>query len=274
MPELPEAETIVRDLRRRVVGSTITGTSIPRPDILAPPLTTRRIQARLRDRRIAATSRRAKKVILELDDAPRIVIHLGMTGRVMTSDAPGAPALRHIVARFRLDDGRLILFDDARRFGLLELVEPGDWPAWSAALGPEPLSADFTPESLFRGLRASTMPVRNWLLDQKRVAGIGNIYACEALFRAGLRPARRARSLTRRQAAALHGALRDVLREAIRARGTTLRDYRDGRGGRGAFQARLGVYDREGEPCLACAAPVRRVVLSNRSAFYCPGCQR
>ena len=273
MPELPEAETIVRDLRRRVVGATITGASLPRPDILIPPLTPRRTAARVRGHRIAATARRAKKVILELDDGSRVVIHLGMTGRVMTADAPGADALRHIVARFRLGDGHDILFDDARRFGRLEIVEPPAWPAWSAALGPEPLSGDFTAESLFRGLRASSTPVRNWLLDQKRIAGIGNIYACEALFRAGVRPTRRARTLTRRQAAALHTALRDVLREAIRARGTTFRDYRDARGGRGAFQARLHVYDRAAEPCPVCTTPVRRVVLSNRSAFFCPTCQ-
>lgn len=274
MPELPEAETIVRDLRRRVVGSTITGASIPRPDILRPPLTPRRAAARIRGHRIAATARRAKKVILELDDESRIVIHLGMTGRVMTADAPGAAALRHIVARLRLGDHRDILFDDARRFGRLEIVEPPAWPDWSAALGPEPLSDDFSAESLFRGLRASATPVRNWLLDQKRVAGIGNIYACEALFRAGVRPTRRARRITRRQATSLHAALRDVLHDAIRARGTTFRDYRDARGGHGAFQTRLAVYDREGEPCLVCSTPIRRTVLSNRSAFFCPTCQR
>ncbi|MGD8276592.1 MAG: bifunctional DNA-formamidopyrimidine glycosylase/DNA-(apurinic or apyrimidinic site) lyase [Gemmatimonadota bacterium] len=274
MPELPEAETIARDLRRRVVGSTITGTSVPKPDILAPPLTPRRTSARLRGRRITATARRAKKVILELDDANRIVIHLGMTGRVMTSDATGAGDLRHIVTRLRLRDGRDILFDDARRFGLIEIVDADAWPEWSAALGPEPLSGDFSTETLFRGLRASSTPVRNWLLDQKRVAGIGNIYACEALFRAGIRPTRRARTITRRQATALHTALRSVLREAIRARGTTFRDYRDARGGRGAFQARLAVYDRETEPCFTCDTPIRRTILSNRSAFYCPACQR
>jgi formamidopyrimidine-DNA glycosylase len=274
MPELPEAETIVRDLRRRVVASTITGASVPRPDILRAPLTPRRAAARLRGRRILATARRAKKVILELDDGGRIVIHLGMTGRVLTSDAPAAGELHHIVTRIRLLDGRDILFDDARRFGRLEIVEADAWPEWSAALGPEPLSPQFTADELFRGLRASATPVRNWLLDQKRVAGIGNIYACEALFRAGVRPTRRARTLTRRQAAALHTALRDVLSEAIRARGTTFRDYRDASGGRGAFQARLGVYDREGEPCFTCASPIRRVVLSNRSAFFCPTCQR
>jgi formamidopyrimidine-DNA glycosylase len=274
MPELPEAETIVRDLRRRVVGRTIAGTSVPRRDILAPPLTPQRLSARLRGRRITATARRAKKVILELDDGNRAVIHLGMTGRVMTSDTSGAAALHHVVARIRLDDGREIVFDDARRFGLLEIVESRAWPQWSAALGPEPLSDDFTADSLYRGLRASITPVRNWLLDQKRVAGIGNIYACEALFRAGVRPTRRARTLTRRQAVALHAALREVLVDAIRARGTTLRDYRDARGGRGAYQARLGVYDREHRPCPVCASPVRRTVLSNRSAFFCPTCQR
>jgi len=274
MPELPEAETIARDLRRRVVGSTIARVDVPRPDILAAPLDPRRLRVALHGHRIAGCSRRAKKVVLTLEDDRRIVIHLGMTGRVMTSDVEPADDLRHIVVRIGLDDGRVILFDDARRFGRLELVDPADWPAWSAALGPEPLSAAFTADSLLAGLRRSTTPVRNWLLDQKRVAGIGNIYACEALFRAGVRPARRARSLTRREAAALHAAIRDVLREAIRARGTTFRDYRDAEGGRGAFQQRLAVYDREGLPCFACSRPIRRTVLANRSAFHCPRCQR
>lgn len=274
MPELPEAETIVRDLRRRVVGSAITRIAVPRPDVLVPPLDTRRLQAGLHGHRIAGCSRRAKKVVLSLEDDRRIVIHLGMTGRVMTSDAAPAAELRHVVVRIGLEDGRAILFDDARRFGRLEILDPADWPAWSAALGPEPLSAAFTADSLLSGLRRSISPIRNWLLDQKRVAGIGNIYACEALFRAGVRPARRARSLTRREAAALHAAIRDVLREAIRARGTTFRDYRDAEGGRGAFQQRLAVYDREGLPCFACSRPIRRTVLANRSAFHCPGCQR
>lgn len=274
MPELPEAETIARDLRRRVLGASVLRASIPRPDILARPLTARRLSARVRGRTIRNSLRRAKKVVLVLDNDRRIVIHLGMTGRVMTSDTPAASGLRHIVARFDLGDGRAILFDDARRFGLVELVEGAEWDRWSRAFGPEPLSPSFSPDYLLAALRTSRAPVRNWLLDQKRIAGIGNIYACEALFRAGVRPRRRALRITRREATALHEGIRDVLRAAIRARGTSFRDYRDGRGHRGGFQERLDVYDREGQPCNSCATPIRRVVFGGRSAFYCPHCQR
>lgn len=274
MPELPEAETIVRDLRHRVVGAAIVRVSVPRPDILARGLTARGLSTRVRGRTIRASVRRAKKVVLVLDGDRRIVIHLGMTGRVMTSDAPPASGLQHIVVRLGLDDGRAILFDDARRFGLVEVVDEADWARWSDAFGPEPLSPAFTPDYLLAALRESRAPVRNWLLDQKRVAGIGNIYACEALFRAGVRPRRRAQYITRREATDLHGGIRDVLRAAIRARGTSFRDYRDARGRRGGFQERLDVYDREDLPCHHCDTLVRRVIFGGRSAFYCPRCQR
>ena len=274
MPELPEAETIVRDLRARIPGGIIARVSVKRPDVLHTGLTPAAFGRRLRGRTITGVSRRGKNVVIELDAGLRLVINLGMTGRVVTSDAARAGELRHIAASLHLRDGRAVLYDDARRFGDLDLRDERGWIARDAELGVEPLSDAFTAERLHALTRTSISPIRNWLLDQKRIAGVGNIYAIEALFRAGVRPTRRARTLRRRETAALRDTLRSVLQESIDARGTTISDYRDAAGERGGFDTRLRVYDRLGEPCITCGTRIRRVVLSNRSAFYCPSCQR
>lgn len=274
MPELPEAETIVRDLRARVTGATIVGAKVRHSDILDPPLSPRRLASGLRGRRISGVSRRGKNVILELQDGFRLAINLGMSGRVVTSDAARAGDLRHVAVTLPLDDGRAILYDDARRFGRLTLHTPESWRIRDASLGLEPLSDAFTAKRFHALTRVSAVPIRNWLLDQRRVAGVGNIYANEALFLAGIRPTRRARTLTRSEAARLRDALRDVLARAIRARGTTFSLYRDASGEEGGFYPSLAVYDRVGEPCPRCASPIKRIVLTNRSAFYCPICQR
>jgi formamidopyrimidine-DNA glycosylase len=274
VPELPEAETIVRDLRARVTGGTVARVAVRRPDVLHRGLSPARLDRGLRGRSITGVSRRGKNVVLELEGELRLVVNLGMTGRLVTSDAAGAAALRHIAVALHLVDGRAILYDDARRFGDLDLRDAEGWAARDAELGVEPLDAGFTAERLYELTRTSSTPIRNWLLDQRRVAGVGNIYAVEALFRAGIRPTRRARTLKRREAAALRDALQAVLRESIAARGTTISDYRDASGERGGFDQRLRAYDRAGLPCTACGAAIKRVVLSNRSAFYCPACQR
>jgi formamidopyrimidine-DNA glycosylase len=274
MPELPEAETIVRDLARRVTGQTITGARVVKPDILTPPLTPRRLASAVRGRTIERVGRRGKSIIFELSGDMRLMVSLGMTGRVVSSNARAAADLRHIAARFSLKDGGELLYDDARRFGRINVLAPEDWQRRTGQLGVEPLSDEFTGDRLYDLTRTSITPLRNWLLDQRRIAGVGNIYANEALFRAGVRPTRRARDLKRREAAPLRDAIRDVLSEAIESRGTTFSAYRDGEGEEGAYEARLRVYGREGEPCVNCGTPIRRVVLSNRSAFYCPKCQR
>jgi formamidopyrimidine-DNA glycosylase len=274
MPELPEAETIVRDLRRRIRGATVRAVAVSRPDILVPGLSAARLGRVLRGRHLLDVSRRAKAVVLEFDEGWRLIIGLGMTGRVLTSDAPAARELRHIAARIEFHDGRTLLYDDARRFGRLDLRDEQAWTQRSDALGVEPLSDRFTPALLHQLTRKSISPIRNFLLDQKKLAGVGNIYANEALFRARIRPSRRARTLRRADSEALHLTIRDVLSEAIQARGTTLSDYRDGSGEPGSFQFGLQVYDRAGLPCVRCATPVKRVVITNRSAFYCPACQK
>lgn len=274
MPELPEAETIVRDLRARLPGAVVARTVVTHHDVLHKGLTAATLGRKLRGRTFTGVSRRGKNVVLELDAGLRIVINLGMTGRVVTSDAARAGELRHIAVRLHLQDGRAVLYDDARRFGDIDLRDEEGWAIRTAELGVEPLSEAFTADVLHRLTRTSISPVRNWLLDQRRIAGVGNIYAIEALYRAGIRPSRRARTLTKRETSRLRDTLRDVLQESIDARGTTISDYRDGSGEPGEFNTRLRVYDREGQPCLSCGATVKRVVMSNRSAFYCPQCQR
>jgi formamidopyrimidine-DNA glycosylase len=274
MPELPEAETIVRDLQRRVPGARIAAVRVERPDVLHPGLTPASLTRRLRGRRIERVSRRGKNVVLEFDRELRLIINLGMTGRVVASDAVRAADLRHIAVRFLLDDGRALLYDDARRFGCLDLRDAAGWSTRTAELGPEPLGDDFSAEHLHALTRRSVTPIRNFLLDQRKVAGVGNIYANEALFRAHVRPSRRARTLTRRETRDLRDSLRAVLAEAIEARGTTFSDYRDGEGEEGGFEPRLQVYGREGLPCVLCRTPIKRIVLSNRSAFYCPRDQK
>jgi formamidopyrimidine-DNA glycosylase len=174
---------------------------------------------------------------------------------------------------FQFHSGGVLVFDDVRRFGTVEALASPEWEVRSARMGPEPLGRGFTPDTLHEALLTSRSPLRSWLLDQRRVAGVGNIYAAEALHLAGLHPRLPANRVSADQAMRLHRAVRDVLRAAIAQGGTTIRDYRNADGGEGAYAARLFVYGRAGEPCLRCGTMVERVVFSNRSAFFCPACQ-
>ncbi len=272
MPELPEAETIARDLDPRLAGRRITAVRVTHDDVLASP--PEAFADSTVGRTITGVGRRGKNVVLHLDDAGRLVVNLGMTGRLVTSDAPRAGELAHVAVAFELDDRRDLLYDDTRRFGLLQRYGAEAWAARDLELGLEPLSDALTADALWALTKATRTPVRNFLLDQRRVAGVGNIYALEALFRAGIRPTRRGHRITRAEAGRLRDALRDVLARAIEHRGTTFSDYRDGSGEAGGFEPLLEVYGREGRPCRRCATPVKRTVLTNRSAFYCPECQR
>lgn len=273
MPELPEAETIVRGLRASVLGQTIRRVEVLRPDILRQPKA--EFVKRVRGHCILDVARRGKKVLIRLDGDRLIVVNLGMTGRLLQFPAvprgerrPGHPAVR-----FRFEGPGLLIFDDTRRFGSVEALTDSEWQTRSAGMGPEPLDATYRAQHLFEGLQRSRAPVRSWLLDQKRIAGVGNIYANEALYLAGVHPRREARDVHRREAVALHRSIRRVLRDAIRAGGTTIRDYRNAEGERGEYARRLYVYGRDGEPCLKCRTQVQRTVFANRSAFHCPACQ-
>lgn len=270
MPELPEVETIVRDLSGMVTEAVIAGADVVKEDLIIGPVDD--FVERLQGRTIGSVTRRAKNLVFDLG-ADRMVVNLGMTGRMMVRQ-DSAPDLTHIGVRFPLEDGRFLIYQDVRRFGNLRVVTPEEFDAWSERQGMEPLSGDFTPAFLHRLSRHSRMAVKPWLMDQKRVVGVGNIYASEALHRARISPRKAARRLTRKETTRLHEAIQAVLQSAIDFRGTTLLDYRDASGERGAFSRELRVYDRAGEPCRVCATPIRRIVQGGRSTFYCPSCQK
>lgn len=272
MPELPEAETIARGLQSFLPGRRIREVKILRTDLLEGPEPGFRVG--LAGRSWGEVGRRGKNVILGLADHHRVVVNLGMTGRLLpssTGDPP--PESRHPGVVFIHQDDSTLTFDDVRRFGRLTLVDPERWPAWSRRLGPEPLSSSFTARRLSRILGSSRSPVRSLLLDQRKVAGVGNIYAVEALWAARIHPTTPSNEVAPEGATRLHRALRRILRKAIAARGTTLRDYRTAGGDEGEFGPALMAYGREGEACRRCSTSLQRVVLSGRSAFFCPGCQ-
>ncbi|HYW09258.1 MAG TPA: bifunctional DNA-formamidopyrimidine glycosylase/DNA-(apurinic or apyrimidinic site) lyase, partial [Longimicrobium sp.] len=224
-------------------------------------------------RRIRGISRRAKNIIADLGAGERLLVNLGMTGRLLIP-RPGDPLPTHLGVRMGLDRGVELLYHDPRRFGRLWRASDEEWSAFDARLGVEPLAEEFTAEFLYDLTRRSRVAVKTWLMDQARVVGVGNIYVSEALFRAAIDPRRPANTLSREEAERARHAIREVLTEAIEFRGTTLLDYRDANGERGEFVSRLRVYDRGGEPCMACGAPVQRIVQSNRSTFFCENCQR
>ena len=269
MPELPEVETIVRGLRPALVDLSIRRVRVLRPDVLRQPPHT--FSARLRGRSVESVVRRGKNIVVGLTDDVVLVVNLGMTGRLML--ARREAGITHPAVRFALDSGPTLVFDDVRRFGALEALTAEDWARRSGRLGPEPLSAGYTAKRLHADLSRSSSPIRSWLLDQRRVAGVGNIYANEALYLARVHPQRPARSVSESEALALYRAIRRVLRQAIRNRGTTLRNYRDASGSPGGNAVALLVYGRDGEPCADCSTKIRRSVFGNRSAFYCPRCQ-
>jgi formamidopyrimidine-DNA glycosylase len=273
VPELPEAETIVRGLRRAVVGRTIASARVVHAAVLRQPVAT--FRRKVRGRRIDAVERRGKNVLQRLDDGSVLAVNLGMTGRLLPFPSPprGARRPTHPAVVVRFEDRGVLIFDDVRRFGTVEALSASEWARRSAKMGPEPLEPSLRPSMLHRSLAASRSPIRSWLLDQRRIAGVGNIYAAEALYVAGIHPQRPANQVSRAESDGLLRSLRTVLRAAIHHGGTTIRDYRDAEGGSGAFVRELQVYGRDGEPCRRCGATVRRVVFSNRSAFYCPVCQ-
>lgn len=272
MPELPEAETIARGLAAVLPGRVIADVTVLRDDVVQGP--SRTFADALARRRFRDVGRRGKNVVLTFDDGDRLVINLGMTGRILAA-ANAGPVTRatHPAVHFHLDDGGCMTYDDVRRFGLLNLVSRDRWRDWSLRLGPEPLSRSFTARVLGTTLARSRSPIRSLLLDQKKIAGVGNIYAVEALWFASIHPATPANTIHEPAVARLHRSLRRVLRRAIRAGGTTLRNYRTVEGDVGGFSRALHAYGREDKPCTRCRTPIARVVFGGRSAFLCPRCQ-
>jgi formamidopyrimidine-DNA glycosylase len=275
MPELPEVETVRRGLALRISGRRIVRAELRRPDLRRPfpP----EFAARLDGARIGALARRGKYILIELDTDGILLLHLGMSGRI-TAGSAALPAAAHDHVVLTLDDGTVVRFNDPRRFGLMDYVKRGEaaqHPLLSG-LGPEPLELGFDGAYLSGVLAGKLTPIKAALLDQRIVAGLGNIYVCEALYRAGLSPRRLAGSIGRGRADRLIAAIRTVLTEAIAAGGSSVRDYVQADGELGYFQHHWAVYGREGEPCPGCncAEGVRRIVQSGRSTFFCAKRQR
>ena len=280
LPELPEVETVRRGLQPHLEGSRIARAEARRPD-LRWPLPPDLVQV-LTGARVITLRRRAKYLLADLDRGTTLLLHLGMSGRMLVEGASQGdfhrdPAIlpRHDHVVLTTGTGTRITFNDARRFGMVDLIREGQTHPLLASLGPEPFDAGFSPEYLrmiFAGRRA---PVKQALLDQRIVAGLGNIYVSEALWRAGIDPRRAAGRIGQARIAALVGHVRDVLSDAIAAAGSSLRDHRQATGELGYFQHSFRVYDREGLPCArpGCAGRIRRIVQSGRSSFYCPLCQ-
>lgn len=278
MPELPETETIARDLDAALRGSNIRTINVLRADVIRGPRLARPDSPRITGMRIARVFRRAKAIVLEFANENRIVVVPRFTGALLLSrdvhDQTPLPS-NYCCVQFLLTDGRSLEYSDVRRLGTLCLMTPEIYERWDAALGPEPLDPAFTAAILSGILRGSRRAVKTTLMDQKRIAGVGNIYANEALWRAGIRPSRRANAVTRAEAARLHASLRNVLIESIAKRGTTFRDFQDAYGNRGGFAAELKVYGRAGLPCANCGMPLKvSHALEGRSTVWCTSCQR
>lgn len=270
MPELPEVETIVRDLARLLPGAKIQRVEVLRPDLIQDD-TPDGFAARIRGKKIRGVARRAKNIVMDLG-AERLLVNLGMTGRLLVARADDEEPT-HLGVRLSLDGGRELRYHDVRRFGRLWTLTEAEWRAWDGELGVEPLSDAFSAAWLAEAAGRSRVAIKTWLMDQARVVGVGNIYASEALFRARVDPRRAANKVGADELARVRDAVREVLQESIDHRGTTFLDYRDARGEEGAFASRLKVYDREGQPCPRCGTPVERVVQGGRSTFFCPSCQ-
>ena len=274
MPELPETETIARDLDAAIRGRQIKKVSIRKSDVLRG-VTSRTFARRLRDTRIVRSWRRAKLVVLDLDSGDRIVVQPRFTGALLIDDGRlNQSELDYSTMKLDLDDGRALHYADVRRLGTVALMNAERFTEYSAKLGIEPLDRAFTAAHLSAVLRGTSQPVKKVLMEQRKIAGIGNIYANEALWRARIDPSRPAASVTLEEAALLCGSIVGVLREAIAARGTSFRDYRDARGERGSFVEKLDVYGRGGQSCHRCGARlVATHAIDGRATVMCVKCQ-
>ncbi|MFN2451060.1 MAG: bifunctional DNA-formamidopyrimidine glycosylase/DNA-(apurinic or apyrimidinic site) lyase [Candidatus Dormibacteria bacterium] len=273
MPELPEVETVVRDLRGALTGRRIETVDTGHAKVFRTQ-SPEAFAAGLRGTTVVSVSRRGKYIVVPLDSGDDLVVHLGMTGHLLVCTAT-APVARHTHLRCELDDGRELRFDDARRFGRVLLGPPDELIASGAIarLGVEPLSDEFSAQALDAYLRRTTRQLKAALLDQRGVAGLGNIYVDESCHRARVRPTRRCHTLTRAQRAALFAAIPVVLNQAIVNRGTTFDDFRDLWDARGGHLEKLQVYGRGGQPCYRCGHSLRRTVLAGRTTVYCARCQ-
>jgi formamidopyrimidine-DNA glycosylase len=291
MPELPEVEVTRRRIEPWLRGRRIARVETTGPSyfFLTPPA---RLRRELPGRTVSSLERRGKYLVADLDDGSRLLLHLGMTGQLFTAGAASvrllsaarraalapeeqpafAPDVHTHLRLFFADEGPPVLLRDVRKFGKVQLLAPGQEPERLRRLGPDALAV--TGPSLFAATRGRSVAIKNLLLDQSVIAGTGNIYADEALFLAGVRPRRPARRVTRAECEAVARAMQSVMRRSIETGGSSISDYVAPDGADGAYQDERRVYARKGEPCRVCAAPIRRIVIGQRSAHYCPRCQR
>ena len=283
MPELPEVETVRKGLLPAMEGAVIAQADVNRPDLRWP--FPDRMAERLTGATVRQLRRRSKYILADLSTDETLLIHLGMSGRMTVSgdplgqfhhNHPAAQKHNHVV--FHMANGTRVTFNDARRFGVMDPIPTKDQDIhWLLKdIGPEPLGNDFHEAHLIERFKGKNTPVKTALLDQRIVAGLGNIYVCEVLFRAGIHPARKASRISAARVASMVPIIRDVLSEAIESGGSSLRDYRQADGELGYFQHGFRVYDQEGETCAtpSCGKEIRRIVQSGRSSFFCPQCQR
>lgn len=273
MPELPEVETVKRDLTRHVLGLRIETLQIVDARVIRD-ISAAQFKSRLTGRTIKAISRRGKAIVWTLDNGLHVVIQLMMTGQLVhRSDRPDRfPKETKVI--FQLSNGIHLIYNDQRLFGRLTCVEDLGTFKHFMNLGPEPFEAKFNPAFIKESFRRRMVPVKNALMDHTFVAGIGNIYASEILFRSGIDPRRKTQRINAAEIERMHRMTLEVLEEAILHRGSSMRNYRDGNGEKGKFNERIKVYAREGEPCLTCGQEIIKIVQGGRSTFFCKQCQR
>jgi formamidopyrimidine-DNA glycosylase len=274
MPELPEVETVKRSLEPLVKGKTIQGVEILYGGIIKTPYPSEFIET-LTGRTITDLERRGKYLLFFLDNNTTLVIHLRMTGRLTVCPREKSRD-KHTHLIFHISPEMDLRFTDQRKFGLIYLVPTGNWTCIKGLneIGYEPLSQEFDLKTLTKLLEGKKGKIKSFLLDQSKIAGIGNIYADEILFAAGIHPEREINTLDPKEIEALYHCIREKLEEGILYRGTSFRDYVDGRGEKGGFQEKLSVYGREGEQCTRCESPLKRIIVAGRGTVFCPNCQK
>jgi len=275
VPQHPEVETIVRQLAPRLEGHRITRARLAKTDVLRR-VTKPRLLKTITGNAFEEVSRRAKHAVLRLASGHRLVVQPRMTGSLVVYDRPlTRDEAKYAVLTCTLEDGRLFVYRDVRRLGTVWLLDERGWATYTGRIGPEPLDETFTPFVFAERLQGTRAAVKKTIMDQRRVAGIGNIYANEALFEAGIDPSKRTDKLSLEEFARLHAAVQSVLERAVASAGTTVRDYRTGTGERGRFQFELKVYGRGGEPCVRCGKKlVTTHTIDLRATTFCPRCQR
>lgn len=273
MPELPEVEVIRQGLQRYLPGRRVVAVSSGNKK-LRLPMPRKDLAEYIQGALIKAVGRRGRFLLLTMDNNARLVIHLGMTGKISLCPA-GLPKAKHDHFRLKFDKGTQLVFNDVRRFGFILVLSPGqDFSnTMLAELGPEPFEQKFTPQYLQKLAAGRNRPLKNFLMDNRVVVGIGNIYACEILFQAGLRPERKINTLRGKQWTKIVENSRYTLKKAIKRGGTSISDFVNESGRSGYFQLELQVYGRQGKPCNRCRTPIKKITMAGRSTFFCPKCQ-